>query len=170
MSGAAQARPRVAILHDWLTGMRGGEKVLEAICELFPEAPIYTLVRVRGAVSPVIEGHRIRTSPVQLIPGAGRLYRNFLPLYPLVVELFDLDRYDLVISSSHCAVKSAVRPGSAIHVCYCHSPMRYAWDQLPAYFGPDQVGAIAQPAPPPRDGGPRPLGCRHGRPCGPLSR
>ncbi|HEX6974381.1 MAG TPA: glycosyltransferase [Vicinamibacterales bacterium] len=130
----------MAILHDWLTGMRGGEKVLEAICELFPDAPIFTLVRVPGSVSPAIERHRIKTSPVQLIPGAGRLYRNFLPLYPAVVELFDLDGYDLVISSSHCAVKSAIRAGSATHVCYCHSPMRYAWDQFPEYFGPQQVG------------------------------
>lgn len=138
---SSHAPPTVAILHDWLTGMRGGEKVLEAIGELFPDAPIYTLVRIPGSVSPKIERHRIRTSPVQLVPGAGRLYRHFLPLYPALVELFDLDAYDLVISSSHCAVKSAIRSGSATHVCYCHSPMRYAWDQFPEYFGPEQVGA-----------------------------
>jgi glycosyltransferase involved in cell wall biosynthesis len=122
--------------------MRGGEKVLEAICELFPDAPIYTLVRVPGSVSAPIERHRITTSPVQLIPGAGRLYRNFLPLYPVAVELFDLDDYDLVISSSHCAAKSVIRSGRATHVCYCHSPMRYAWDQFPEYFGPEQVGEL----------------------------
>lgn len=122
--------------------MRGGEKVLDAICELYPDATIYTLVRIPGSVSPRIERHRIKTSPVQWLPGAGRLYRHFLPLYPAVVELFDLDGYDLVISSSHCAVKSAIRSGSATHVCYCHSPMRYAWDQFPEYFGPEQVGAF----------------------------
>ena len=131
---------RVAIVHDWLTGMRGGEKVLEAICDLYPDAPIYTLVHVRGSVSAHIERHRIRRSPVQWLPRAGDLYRNYLPLFPAAVELFDLDRYDLVISSSHCAVKSVIRPPTATHVCYCHSPMRYAWDQFNAYFGPEQVG------------------------------
>jgi glycosyltransferase involved in cell wall biosynthesis len=131
---------RVAIVHDWLTGMRGGEKVLDAICELYPDATLYTLVHVRGSVSARIERRRIRRSPVHWLPRAGRLYRNYLPLFPTAVELFDLDRYDLVISSSHCAVKSVIRHPSATHVCYCHSPMRYAWDQFDAYFGPDQVG------------------------------
>ena len=135
-------RGEVAIVHDWLTGMRGGEKVLEAICEIYPEAPVYTLVRVPGSVSDRIERHRIRESGVGWLPNAGRLYRNYLPLFPAAVEVFDLDRYDLVISSSHCAVKSVIRSGRATHVCYCHSPMRYAWDQFGAYFGPDQVGRI----------------------------
>jgi glycosyltransferase involved in cell wall biosynthesis len=120
--------------------MRGGEKVLEAICDLYPDAPIYTLVHVRGSVSARIERHRIRRSPIQWLPRAGELYRNYLPLFPAAVELFDLDRYDLVISSSHCAVKSVIRRPTATHVCYCHSPMRYAWDQFAAYFGPEQVG------------------------------
>jgi glycosyltransferase involved in cell wall biosynthesis len=132
---------RVAVIHDWLTGMRGGEKVLEAIGELYPEATFHTLVRVPGSVSPALERRTIRTSAVNRLPRAGRWYRHYLPLYPATVELFDLDRYDLVISSSHCAVKSVVPPGGATHVCYCHSPMRYAWDQFPAYFGPAQVGA-----------------------------
>jgi len=131
---------RVAIVHDWLTGMRGGEKVLEAICELYPEATLYTLVHVRGSVSSRIERHRIRRSPIHWLPRAADLYRNYLPLFPAAVELFDLDRYDLVISSSHCAVKSVIRRPGATHVCYCHSPMRYAWDQFGAYFGPDKVG------------------------------
>jgi glycosyltransferase involved in cell wall biosynthesis len=133
---------RVAIVHDWLTGMRGGERVLEAICELYPEATLYTLVRVPGTVSPRIERHPIRTSPVQWLPRAGHLYRQYLPLFPAAVELFDLDAYDLVISSSHCAAKSIVRSGRATHVCYCHSPMRYAWDQFASYFGADQIGAF----------------------------
>jgi len=130
----------VAIVHDWLTGMRGGEKVLEAICDLYPDATLYTLVRVPGSLSPSLERRTIRTSVVQWLPRPGRFYRHYLPLYPGAVELFDLDRYDLVISSSHCAVKSVVVPGRATHVCYCHSPMRYAWDQFGAYFGPEQVG------------------------------
>lgn len=138
-----QARPRVAIVHDWLTGMRGGEKVLEALCEIYPDARLYSLVRIKGSVSARIEGHAIRTSPVQWLPAAGRRYRHYLPLFPTAVELFDLDDYNLVLSSSHCAVKSIIRGGRATHVCYCHSPMRYAWDQFPAYFGPDQVGTLA---------------------------
>jgi glycosyltransferase involved in cell wall biosynthesis len=135
-------QPKVAIVHDWLTGMRGGEKVLEAICELYPDATLYTLVHVRGSVSSQIERHPIRRSPVQWLPRAGELYRNYLPLFPTAVELFDLDRYDLVISSSHCAVKSVIRHPAATHICYCHSPMRYAWDQFDAYFGPEQVGTV----------------------------
>lgn len=131
---------RVAIVHDWLTGMRGGEKVLQAICELYPAATLYTLVRVPGSVSPSIERHPIRTSLIQRLPRVARYYRHYLPLFPTAVELIDLDRYDLVISSSHCAVKSVLPRGGATHICYCHSPMRYAWDQFGAYFGPDQVG------------------------------
>jgi glycosyltransferase involved in cell wall biosynthesis len=137
---SARRPGRVAIAHDWLTGMRGGEKVLEAICELYPEADLFTFVHVRGSVSPAIERHRITTSFVQRLPAPGRLYRHYLPLYPIAVELFDLEGYDLVISSSHCAVKSVVRRGAARHICYCHSPMRYAWDQFEAYFGEAQVG------------------------------
>ncbi len=131
---------RVAIVHDWLTGMRGGEKVLEAICELYPEAAIYTLVHVKGSVSERIEKHQIQCSALQRLPKAGQLYRQYLPIFPMVIETFDLDGYDLVISSSHCAAKSIIRAGSATHVCYCHSPMRYAWDQFDSYFGPAQVG------------------------------
>jgi glycosyltransferase involved in cell wall biosynthesis len=131
---------RVALVHDWLTGMRGGEKVLEEICAIYPAAPVYTLVRTPGSVSRAIEEKRILTSFVQALPAAGRRYRSYLPLFPTAVELFDLDGYDLVISSSHCAVKSVIRAPRAVHVCYCHSPMRYAWDQFNAYFGPEQVG------------------------------
>ena len=133
---------RVAIIHDWLTGMRGGEKVLEAVCALYPDATLYTLLQVAGTISPRIARHAIRTSPVQWIPGAPRWYRQLLPVFPSTVELFDLDGYDLIISSSHCAVKSVIRPGRALHICYCHSPMRYAWDQFAAYFGPDLVGPL----------------------------
>ncbi len=131
---------RVALVHDWLTAMRGGEKVLEEICAIYPAAPVYTLVRTPGSVSRAIEEKRILTSFVQALPAAGRRYRSYLPLFPTAVELFDLDGYDLVISSSHCAVKSVIRAPRAVHVCYCHSPMRYAWDQFNAYFGPEQVG------------------------------
>ena len=120
--------------------MRGGEKVLEAICDLYPDATLFTLVRAPGSVSERIERHPIETSFVQKLPAPARFYRHYLPLYPTAVELLDLDRFDLVISSSHCAVKSVIRRGDARHVCYCHSPMRYAWDQFDAYFGEAQVG------------------------------
>jgi glycosyltransferase involved in cell wall biosynthesis len=138
----AHAGSRVALVHDWLTGMRGGEKVLEALCEIFPAAPLYTLVRVPGTVSERIEARPIHTSFVQHLPAPGRLYRHYLPLYPLAVELWDLSSFDLVISSSHCAVKAVKVRKDAVHVCYCHSPMRYAWDQFDAYFGPDQIGKL----------------------------
>jgi glycosyltransferase involved in cell wall biosynthesis len=133
---------RVALVHDWLTGMRGGEKVLEAICELYPEAPLTTLVRVPGSVSAPIEARRIRTSFVQALPSVGWFYRHYLPLYPLAVRILDFSGFDLVISSSHCAVKSVITPPAALHVCYCHSPMRYAWDQFDEYFGPERIGPL----------------------------
>jgi len=134
---------RVALVHDWLTGMRGGEKILEVLCELFPDADIFTLFHRRGTVSPTIERHRIHTSVVQRLPLAARHYRSYLPLFPFAIEQFDLDAYDLVISSSHCAAKSVVTPGRTHHLCYCFSPMRYAWDQFEAYFGPARVGPTA---------------------------
>ena len=137
------ATGRVALVHDWLTGMRGGEKVLEALCEQYPDADILTLFHVPGSVSPTIERHRIITSRLQRLPLARTHYRRYLPLFPAAVEQFDLDRYDLVISVSTCAAKSVIAPGRARHICYCNSPMRYAWDQFDAYFGPERVGAFA---------------------------
>ena len=133
---------RVVLVHDWLTGMRGGEKVLESLCRIFPGADLLTLVHVRGSVSPLIERRRIRTSFVQYLPGAGRFYRNYLPLFPAAIEGFDLDDVDFVVSTSHCAAKSVVPTGRAAHLCYCHSPMRYAWDQFDHYFGPERVGRL----------------------------
>jgi glycosyltransferase involved in cell wall biosynthesis len=123
--------------------MRGGERVLEALCELYPDADIFTLCHIRGSVSALIERHPIVTSFVQRLPGVESHYRQYLPLFPLAVEQFDLDEFDLVISSSHCAAKAALPSGRAKHLCYCHSPMRYAWDQFDAYFGPERVGYVA---------------------------
>ncbi len=139
---SATAGRRVALVHDWLTGMRGGEKVLDAICEIFPDAPLTTLVRVPGSVSARIEARPIRTSFVQALPDPGRFYRHYLPLYPLAVRLLDFPGFDLVVSSSHCAVKSVIVPEGAVHVCYCHSPMRYGWDQFEEYFGPARTGPV----------------------------
>jgi glycosyltransferase involved in cell wall biosynthesis len=137
---------RVALIHDWLTGMRGGEKALEVFCEMFPAADLFTLVHLPGTTSEIIERRRVKRSPIQWLPFAGRLYRQYLPLFPIAVEQFDLDGYDLVISTSHCAAKSVVVTGRARHLCYCLTPMRYAWDQFDAYFGPDRVGTLANRA------------------------
>jgi glycosyltransferase involved in cell wall biosynthesis len=133
---------RVALIHDWLTGMRGGEKVLDVLCEVFPAADLFTLVHVPGSTSSTIERRRIVHSPIQWLPAAARRYREYLPLFPFAIEQFDLDGYDLVVSTSHCAAKSAVAPGRARHLCYCHTPMRYAWDQFDAYFGVERVGPL----------------------------
>jgi glycosyltransferase involved in cell wall biosynthesis len=136
----------IALIHDWLTGMRGGERALLAFCELFPDADLFTLVQVPGATDPIIERRRVRTSLIQRLPFAGRLYRHYLPLFPIAIEQFDLDGYDLVLSTSHCAAKSVVVPGRARHLCYCLTPMRYAWDQFDAYFGPERLGRYGSAA------------------------
>src|SRR5947209_8983114 len=120
--------------------MRGGEKVLEAIAELYPDATIHTLLHVRGSVSAPLERHPERRSFVQSLPASARHYRRYLPLFPTAIEQFDVGPYALVISSSHCAAKAVVVPGRTRHISYCHSPMRYAWDQFDSYFGPAQVG------------------------------
>ena len=133
---------RVALIHDWLTGMRGGEKALEVFCEMFPAADLFTLVYLPGTTSPVIERRSVKRSAIQWLPMAGKLYRQYLPLFPIAVEQFDLDAYDLVISTSHCAAKSVVVTGRARHLCYCLTPMRYAWDQFDVYFGVDRVGRL----------------------------
>jgi glycosyltransferase involved in cell wall biosynthesis len=120
--------------------MRGGEKVLEVLCERFPDAELFTLLHTRGAVSPTIERLRIHTSLLQHLPGSTRYYRQYLPIFPTLIERFDLTPFDLVISSSHCVAKSVITRAGVVHVCYCHTPMRYAWDQFDAYFGPKRIG------------------------------
>jgi glycosyltransferase involved in cell wall biosynthesis len=131
---------KLAIVHDWLTGMRGGERVLEALCERYPDAELFTLLHVRGSVTPLVERRRIHTSLAQRLPGVRHYYRKCLPLYPALVEQFDLERFDVVISSSHCIAKSVLTRPDTVHICYCHTPMRYAWDQFDAYFGRDRIG------------------------------
>jgi glycosyltransferase involved in cell wall biosynthesis len=133
---------KLALVHDWLTGMRGGEKALEVVCERFPDAELFTLLHIPGSVSPTIERRPIHTSFVQHLPGAARHYRNYLPLFPTAIERFSFDRFDRVLSLSHCVAKSAVTPSGVPHLCYCFTPMRYAWDQFDAYFGAERIGAI----------------------------
>ncbi len=135
---------RVALVHDWLTGMRGGEKCLEVLCEMFPQADLYTLVHRRGSVSRAIEARRIHESWIARMPGGRSHYRWYVPLYPLAVESFDLSDYDLVVSLSHCVAKGALTRSDALHVCYCFTPVRYFWDLYPRYFGPGKGNAVSR--------------------------
>ena len=139
---------RVALVHDWLTGLRGGERCLEVFCELYPEADLYTLLHVPGATSPVIERRRIVTSFIQRLPGAARRYRRYLPLFPAAVARFDLRGYDLVLSSSHCVAQGARPAPGALHLGYCFTPMRYVWDMYDDYFGRG-AGAVTRLVMPP---------------------
>jgi glycosyltransferase involved in cell wall biosynthesis len=134
---------RVAIVHDWLTGMRGGEKVLLSLLNLFPDATIFTLLHVRGSVAPEIEAREIRTTFVQHLPGAARRYRHYLPLFPAAAASLDVSGFDLVISSSHCVAKGVRVVPPAVHICYCHTPMRYIWDRFDEYFGRERVGVVS---------------------------
>lgn len=140
---------RVALVHDWLTGRRGGEKVLEALAELFPGAPIYTLFHFKGSQAAEIEERAVRTSFLQRMPFLKRHYRWYLPLYPMAAEAFDLQAFDLVLSSSHCVAKGIIPHPDALHVSYVHSPVRYAWNQYWAYFGPGKLGPAAKMLIPP---------------------
>ncbi|TKJ34737.1 glycosyl transferase [bacterium (candidate division B38) B3_B38] len=133
---------RIALVHDWLTGMRGGERVLEVLCEIYPQATIFTLLHIPGATSPIIERMTIKTSFIQRLPFASTRYRHYLPLFPTAIEQFDLRGYDLIISISHCVAKGAIVPSDAIHICYCNTPMRYAWDLYHDYFSPQRLGFL----------------------------
>jgi glycosyltransferase involved in cell wall biosynthesis len=124
---------KVALVHYWLVGMRGGEKVLEVLCDLFPEADIFTLVIDRERISKKILRHRIHTSFLQSI-GGRKFYKKMLPLMPFALEAFDLTQYDLVISSEAGPAKGVVTGPESVHICYCHSPMRYVWDLYPQYY------------------------------------
>jgi len=126
---------RVAIIHDWLTGMRGGERCLEVFSELFPQAHLYTLVYIPGSVSPLIEQMPIKTSFIQNLPFSKRGYRRYLPLFPMAIERFSLKGYDLILSCSHCVAKGIIPPPDALHISYVLTPMRYAWDMYGEYFG-----------------------------------
>lgn len=120
--------------------MRGGEKCVEALCELFPQATLFALVHVKGSVSATLEAMPIRTSFIQRLPFAGRNYRRYLPLFPSAVERFNLSEFDLVISSSHAVAKGVRTPLHALHICYCYTPMRYIWGLYDDYFGKERAG------------------------------
>lgn len=135
---------KVALVHDWLTGMRGGEKVLEVLCELFPEADLYTLLYIPGKVSPTIEKMNINTSFIQYLPFARAKYRHYLLLMPMAIERFNMSEYNLIISSSHCVAKGIKKAKNSLHICYCHTPMRYIWEMYDEYFGRGRLGSFKE--------------------------
>lgn len=126
---------RVALVHDWLTGYRGGERVLQHLAQRFPEADLYTLIHDRGSVPAEIESRRIFTSPLDRVPGRAHHYRKLLPLFPWAIRQFDLSGYDLVLSTSHAVAKSVRIPKGVTHLDYCFTPMRYVWDHVDTYLG-----------------------------------
>ena len=119
---------RVAVVHDWLTDNGGAEKVLSAILDLFPSADIFTLVKSDKFHDAQIDKLKVTTSFIQRLPWASKYYRNYLPFFPVAVEQFDFSNYDLVLSSSYCVAKGVITGPDQLHISYCHSPMRYAWD------------------------------------------
>jgi glycosyltransferase involved in cell wall biosynthesis len=131
----ANGDPQVVLVHDWLTGMRGGEKCLEVLCRRCPHARLLTLLHQPGSVSAAIEALAPRASFLQRFPGVARYYRYLLPLMPLAASSWKVPRCDLVVSFSHCVAKAARPPAGVPHVCYCFTPMRYAWHLRDAYFG-----------------------------------
>ncbi len=135
---------RVALVHYWLVAMRGGEKVLEALLELFPQADVFTHVYAPGAVSPAIRQRRVTTGFIQKLPFAVRHYQKYLPFMPLALEQFDLRGYDLVISSESGPAKGVLTSPDTPHICYCHTPMRYIWDFYQGYL--EEAGPIVRPA------------------------
>ncbi|MBI3409862.1 MAG: glycosyltransferase [Planctomycetes bacterium] len=126
-------RLRVVLVHDWLTGMRGGEKVLEVLCRRWPSANLYTLLYRRGSTSPAIENLDLHASFLHWLPGVHRYYRYLLPIMPWAVG-WQLPECDLVVSSSHCVAKGVTPPPGVPHICYCYTPMRYAWHLRESYF------------------------------------
>src|SRR5262249_39483995 len=144
----ANGNPRVTLVHDWLTGMRGGEKCLEVLCRRWPRARLLTLLHDRGSVAPAIEALTPRTSFLQHLPHVHRYYRYLLPLMPLAVVALRVPRCDLVVSFSHCVAKGVRPPHGVPHVCYCFTPMRYAWHMRKAYFGGARPPSHARLPPP----------------------
>lgn len=137
---------KVALVHDWLVTYRGGEKVLEVLCGLFPEADVFTLLHERGAMPPTIERMRIKTSFLDRFSLVRRSHRMFLPLFPAAIEALALEGYELIVSSSHCVAKGVSKPRAARHLSYVHAPMRYMWDRFDEYFGEGRAPATVRAA------------------------
>lgn len=126
---------KIAVIHDWLVTNAGAEKVLTSILKLYPEADVYSLVDFLSPQdrSAILDTRKVQTSFIQKLPFAKKHFRNYLPLFALAIESFKLERYDLIISSSHAVAKGIKKSQRQIHVCYCHTPMRYAWDMYDEY-------------------------------------
>lgn len=124
----------IAILHYWLTNMRGGENVVEEFCRLWPDADIFTHAWNPDKVSDIINRHRIGCTFINKLPGARRNCQKYLPLMPLALKTLDLSAYDLIISSESGPAKGIRKPAGATHICYCHTPMRYLWDMYDLYY------------------------------------
>ena len=124
---------RVAIVHYWFIGRAGGERIVEALAEIFPQADLFSLVADRSTLAPILQSRKLQTSFLQRVPGAKKFHRHFLFLQPLALEQFDLSDYDLVISSESGPAKGVITSSKTCHICYCHSPMRYIWDMYPEY-------------------------------------
>ena len=136
---------RVALVQDWLTGFRGGEKLLEGFAILFPDADLYTLIHVPGSTSDRIERLQIHASWLSALPGVARHYRMLLPLFPSTIERFSLDGYDMILSNSHSFAKGVrVAPGTP-HICSCMTPIRYVWDHVDGYLGRGPKRLLATP-------------------------
>lgn len=137
---------RVAIVHDWLTGMRGGEAILDVICELFPQADLFTLLQTDYKMSPtILNGRPIHTSYLQKLMKMRRFsqgYRQLLPLFPHAIESLDLSGFDLILSNTHCVAKGVKKKPGAMHISYVSTPMRYIWDMFDEYFGPGKSGPL----------------------------
>ena len=136
---------KVALVHDWCTGLRGGERVLDQHAQLFPDAELHTLVYRPGTTTPRIDALRVHQSPLGRLPGAERHYRKLLPLFPWAVSRLRPGSCDLVLSSSHAVAKGVRPPPGAVHLCYCFTPMRYVWDQADAYLGRGLRRTLAWP-------------------------
>jgi glycosyltransferase involved in cell wall biosynthesis len=130
---AELSKLRVAIIHYWFVGRAGGERVVESLAEVFPQADLFSLVADRSKLAPILQNRRLQTSFLQRIPGATKFHRHLLFLQPLALEQFDLSDYDLVISSESGPAKGVITSSRTCHVCYCHSPMRYIWELYPQY-------------------------------------
>ncbi|MHB9095791.1 MAG: glycosyltransferase [Eubacteriales bacterium] len=133
---------KVAIVHDWLTNMGGAERVILALHEIFPDAPVYTMVHNPDRLPPEFAGIDIRTSFIQKLPRAKTKYQTYLPLMPMAAEQFDLSGFDVVISSSHACAKGVITRPETLHICYCYTPMRYAWFLYHEYMRLEQISRI----------------------------
>ncbi len=136
--------PQVALAHDWLVGFRGGERCLEALCEIYPQASIYTLLHKLKSTSDIIESRQITTSVLNRIPNIASRYRQFLPMMPMALKSLNIKKTDVLLSSHHCVIKGVKKPKGSVHVSYVYSPMRYMYDQFDQYFPRGPLRGVAK--------------------------